>query len=404
MRPLLRRTDARPLAALATASIVRAARAPVRMRQRQPNTFAPLPSSPSATIAGSAHAQGGSGLQGVVVTLEAIEGGMSASVHRAIRDQGASARSPKVGVPPLGQFGARDAEPFDSDGRPWPLRVSQRVSRRVSPHRDRAEPHRGQRAHDGEAARGDGAGYDVRGHRDDADRQVLRDGDARERDEPPEHRRLRGRQLVRRGHERGRRLSDRGRAGGQLDRARHALRLSRPLGERRDHGGGRQHPARARSNCRSTRTSRRRPCRAFRPRWSRTRLRGCRDRASDVDGSIVRYEWDFTNDGTFDYSSPTTASTTHDYGTAGTYTAKLRVTDNDGAIGLAVVTPERGRRRVRVAHRQRRQPGHVQPAGVDDRQRHQHRAVLRPRLHLHRHGHVQRRRRRSRPGRKCAAE
>src|SRR5205085_6796743 len=56
------------------------------------------------------------------------------------------------------------------------------------------------------------------------------------------------------------------------------------------------------------------------------------------DGTIARYEWDFTNDGTFDYSSPSTATTTHDYGTAGTYTAKLRVTDNDGAIGLAVAT------------------------------------------------------------------
>src|SRR6185295_948372 len=58
-------------------------------------------------------------------------------------------------------------------------------------------------------------------------------------------------------------------------------------------------------------------------------LTGLSGSGSDADGSIVRYEWDFTNDGTFDYSSPTTASTTHDYGTAATYKAKLRVTDND---------------------------------------------------------------------------
>ena len=67
-------------------------------------------------------------------------------------------------------------------------------------------------------------------------------------------------------------------------------------------------------------------------------LTGLSGTGSDADGSIARYEWDFTNDGTFDYSSVSTASTTHDYGTAGTYTAKLRVTDDQGAIGLAVVT------------------------------------------------------------------
>ncbi len=67
-------------------------------------------------------------------------------------------------------------------------------------------------------------------------------------------------------------------------------------------------------------------------------LTGLSGTGSDADGSIVRYEWDFTNDGTFDTTSPSTASTTHDYGTAGTYTAKLRVTDNDGAIGLSVVS------------------------------------------------------------------
>lgn len=59
---------------------------------------------------------------------------------------------------------------------------------------------------------------------------------------------------------------------------------------------------------------------------------------SDDDGTIVRYEWDFDNDGTFDYSSPSTAATTHAYATSGAYTAKLRVTDNQGAIGLDAIT------------------------------------------------------------------
>ncbi len=59
---------------------------------------------------------------------------------------------------------------------------------------------------------------------------------------------------------------------------------------------------------------------------------------ADDDGTIVRYEWDFENDGTFDYSSPTSASTTHAYPSNGTYVAKLRVTDNQGAIGLDAIT------------------------------------------------------------------
>jgi len=58
---------------------------------------------------------------------------------------------------------------------------------------------------------------------------------------------------------------------------------------------------------------------------------------SDADGSVVLYEWDFEDDGSFDSSSPTTAATTHIYPTDGVYTAKLRVTDDKGAIGLDVV-------------------------------------------------------------------
>jgi len=50
----------------------------------------------------------------------------------------------------------------------------------------------------------------------------------------------------------------------------------------------------------------------------------------DPDGIIVLYEWDWTDDGTYDWSG-SSATTTHSYSSNGTYTAKLRVTDNDGA-------------------------------------------------------------------------
>jgi len=51
--------------------------------------------------------------------------------------------------------------------------------------------------------------------------------------------------------------------------------------------------------------------------------------SSDDDGSIVRYDWDFDGDGTYDWSDPTTGSTTHEYDTPGIYNPVLRVTDND---------------------------------------------------------------------------
>ena len=89
MRTFLRRTHAGPLAAIAAASTGVLLALQFGCGNVNRSTLAPLPSSPSATIAGSAHAQGGSALQGVVVTLEAIDGGVSASVQRAIREQGA---------------------------------------------------------------------------------------------------------------------------------------------------------------------------------------------------------------------------------------------------------------------------------------------------------------------------
>lgn len=52
--------------------------------------------------------------------------------------------------------------------------------------------------------------------------------------------------------------------------------------------------------------------------------------ATDSDG-IAGYQWDFDGDGVFDYSSPSSASTSHIYSTAGTFAAVLRATDGRGA-------------------------------------------------------------------------
>jgi hypothetical protein len=60
--------------------------------------------------------------------------------------------------------------------------------------------------------------------------------------------------------------------------------------------------------------------------------------SSDPDGTITKYEWDWTDDGTYDYSeSPGDEIATHDY-TAGNYTARLRVTDNGGATSTCTDT------------------------------------------------------------------
>jgi len=59
---------------------------------------------------------------------------------------------------------------------------------------------------------------------------------------------------------------------------------------------------------------------------------------TDIDGTIVKYEWDFEGDGVFDFVSATTGSTTHTYSTAGTFNAVFRVTDNEGLMATAVAT------------------------------------------------------------------
>ena len=59
---------------------------------------------------------------------------------------------------------------------------------------------------------------------------------------------------------------------------------------------------------------------------------------TDADGTVVLYEWDFENDGVIDATSTVTGNAQHVYTVAGNYTAKLRVTDNLGAIGLDAKT------------------------------------------------------------------
>lgn len=61
--------------------------------------------------------------------------------------------------------------------------------------------------------------------------------------------------------------------------------------------------------------------------------------AEDVDGTIVLYEWDFDNDGVFDWSSTTTGDVDHQFATPGPKRPKLRLTDDDGAHSLSVTDP-----------------------------------------------------------------
>lgn len=63
--------------------------------------------------------------------------------------------------------------------------------------------------------------------------------------------------------------------------------------------------------------------------------------SSDPDGTITKYEWDFENDGVYDWSSSVTGVTTHIYPTGAGYTAKLRVTDNKGATTTDTVSIDR---------------------------------------------------------------
>jgi PKD repeat protein len=57
----------------------------------------------------------------------------------------------------------------------------------------------------------------------------------------------------------------------------------------------------------------------------------------DPDGSIVSYEWDWTNDGTYDDNSGTDATESHTYSSPGKFTCKVRVTDDDGLVSTATL-------------------------------------------------------------------
>ena len=60
--------------------------------------------------------------------------------------------------------------------------------------------------------------------------------------------------------------------------------------------------------------------------------------ARDTDGFIAKYEWDFQGDGTYDFSSTATGSTTFTYQEPGTYSATLRVTDDKGMTSISSQT------------------------------------------------------------------
>ena len=59
--------------------------------------------------------------------------------------------------------------------------------------------------------------------------------------------------------------------------------------------------------------------------------------ATDKDGTIAKYEWDFDGDGVFDWSSTEHSFHSHIFNNEGTYTATFRVTDNEGFIGIDTV-------------------------------------------------------------------
>lgn len=57
--------------------------------------------------------------------------------------------------------------------------------------------------------------------------------------------------------------------------------------------------------------------------------------ATDSDGYIASYEWDFDGDGVYDTNSGTVAGATYTYSAAGSYSPKVRVTDNGGLSATA---------------------------------------------------------------------
>jgi len=60
--------------------------------------------------------------------------------------------------------------------------------------------------------------------------------------------------------------------------------------------------------------------------------------AWDDDGYITKYEWDYDNDGRWDFTNPLTAYSEHEYDKKGIYTAILRATDDEGNSAKASIT------------------------------------------------------------------
>ena len=58
----------------------------------------------------------------------------------------------------------------------------------------------------------------------------------------------------------------------------------------------------------------------------------------DPDGQVVYYEWDFEDDGAWDWSDSNTGEAMHSYPAVGPVRAKLRVTDDKGATDLEVLS------------------------------------------------------------------
>ena len=314
------------------------------------SAFAPLPApSSGAVIAGSAHAQGGAALQGVVVTLEAIDGGVSASVYRAIRGQAPAARAQN-----------------SSSGKPLastPARIGDRLASAAlaSPSRSTVTDIHGRFAFTEVPAgaylltgiaQNHIAGIvraNVRPYSSTAAETTIVDiammptgkfyGNVT-LENATNHQStvvyVDGSSYVAVTNAAGNFTLEGVPVGSWVVRGTHPGYLDRSVsGSITAAGDSLPLPSfqlPLNSNLPPTAS----PSLPTSP-VAHT-LTGLSGTGSDADGSIVRYEWDFTNDGTFDYSSASTASTTHDYGTAGTYLAKLRVTDNQGAIGLSVVT------------------------------------------------------------------
>jgi YD repeat-containing protein len=60
--------------------------------------------------------------------------------------------------------------------------------------------------------------------------------------------------------------------------------------------------------------------------------------STDSDGTIVKYEWDLDNNGTFETNTGTNPVATRSFPAEGDYDVRLRITDNGGATDLAVRT------------------------------------------------------------------